>query len=247
MVTGRGRHHRDRRGPAQRRRGPRRVRRPGQPGSADPARHRHPDRHHRCHGRPRSPARRGAAGFLDFAAGGVLTAHNAPFDVGFLAAACTGRPALARPAGAGHGHAGPAAARRRRGPELQAGHAGGLLRRDRPSAPSRAGRRPGHRGGAGRPAGPAVHDRHTDPRPAQCGGAGRRAPGRPPICPPPRRSAADQAAEQRYATPEGARAGGHEEAAGDHRDRAVEGRCGEDSRDGGDDRPDSAGHGRSTR
>jgi len=29
-------------------------------------------------------------GFLDFAAGAVLTAHNAPFDVGFLSAACAG-------------------------------------------------------------------------------------------------------------------------------------------------------------
>ena len=27
-------------------------------------------------------------GFLEFARGGVLTAHNAPFDVSFLAAAC---------------------------------------------------------------------------------------------------------------------------------------------------------------
>jgi DNA polymerase-3 subunit epsilon len=29
-------------------------------------------------------------GFLEFARGAVLTAHNAPFDVGFLTAACTG-------------------------------------------------------------------------------------------------------------------------------------------------------------
>ena len=29
-------------------------------------------------------------GFLDFARGGVLTAHNAPFDIGFLSAACAG-------------------------------------------------------------------------------------------------------------------------------------------------------------
>ncbi len=29
-------------------------------------------------------------GFLDFARGAVLTAHNAPFDIGFLSAACAG-------------------------------------------------------------------------------------------------------------------------------------------------------------
>ena len=143
-------------------------------------------------------------GFLDFARGSVLTAHNAPFDVGFLTRGVRrNRAALARPAGAGHGHAGPAAAHRGRGAELQARHPGGFLRGARPAPPSRPGRRPGHRGGAGGPAGPAVRDRHTDPRPAQRGGAGRRATGRPPISPPPRRRVRSPAAEQRYATPEG--------------------------------------------
>ena len=42
------------------------------------------------------------------------------------------RAALARPAGAGHGHAGPAAAHRGRGAELQARHPGGFLRGARP-------------------------------------------------------------------------------------------------------------------
>ena len=121
-------------------------------------------------------------GFLDFARGGVLTAHNAPFDVGFLAAAC-----------AGTGRRWPAP------PVLDTVTLARLLLTEdevpncklatladffggaRPAPPSRAGRRPGHRGGAGGPAGPAVRDRRPDPRPAQRGGAGRRATGRPPI------------------------------------------------------------------
>ena len=71
-------------------------------------------------------------GFLDFARGGVLTAHNAPFDIGFLSAACsgTGQRWPPRPGG-GHGHAGPAPAHRGRGAELQAGHAGRFFRRSR--------------------------------------------------------------------------------------------------------------------
>jgi DNA polymerase III subunit epsilon len=36
------------------------------------------------------PAAEALASFLDFARGAVLTAHNAPFDIGFLAAACAG-------------------------------------------------------------------------------------------------------------------------------------------------------------
>ena len=55
------------------------------------------------------------ASFLDFAQGAVLTAHNAPFDVSFLAAAgASCRPARARRASAGHGGAGPPAAGHRR-------------------------------------------------------------------------------------------------------------------------------------
>ncbi len=44
------------------------------------------------------PAAAAMASFLDFARGAVLTAHNAPFDIGFLAAACVGG-GLPRPAG----------------------------------------------------------------------------------------------------------------------------------------------------
>ncbi|HEY2128116.1 MAG TPA: exonuclease domain-containing protein [Streptosporangiaceae bacterium] len=45
------------------------------------------------------PAAEALASFLDFAQGAVLTAHNAPFDIGFLAAACAscGLPGPAGP------------------------------------------------------------------------------------------------------------------------------------------------------
>ncbi len=108
------------------------------------------------------PAGQALASFLAFAQGAVLTAHNAPFDVSFLAAAQL-RPARARRAPAGrrcsrHRGAGPPIAGHRRAgrgrrAQLQAEHAGGLLRRAaRPAAPG-AGRRPGHRHRAGWPAG----------------------------------------------------------------------------------------------
>ena len=181
--------------------------------------------------------------FLDFARGSVLTAHNAPFDVGFLSAACTGT-----------GRRWPAP------PVLDTVTLARLLLTEDEvpncklatladffGAPAT----PRHRALADARATAAVLaallDRlaatgRTDPRPAQRGGAGRRATGRPPISPPPRCRVRSLAAEQRYATPEGSPADGHEEAAGDHRDRAVEGRRGEDPRDSGDSRPDPAGH-----
>ena len=77
-------------------------------------------------------------GLLDFADGCVLVAHNAPFDIGFLRAAC-GQCGLAWPRlhRAGHRHAGQAADGPGRGARLQAGHAGRVLpapARRRPTA-----------------------------------------------------------------------------------------------------------------
>ena len=92
-------------------------------------------------------------GFLAFARGCVLTAHNAPFDVGFLSAAC-GRYRIPWPdfpvldtATLARSVLG-----RDRGARLQAGHAGRLLRRQDQAVPPRAGRRQGHRGRAAGPA-----------------------------------------------------------------------------------------------
>ena len=115
-------------------------------------------------------------GFLDFARGSVLTAHNAPFDVGFLSAACggTGRrwPAppvldtvmLAR-----------LLLTEDEVPNCKLATLADFFGAPDTAPPSRPGRRPGHRGGAGGPAGPAGRGRDRDPRPAQRGGAGRRA------------------------------------------------------------------------
>ena len=92
--------------------------------------------------------------FLEFAgATRVLVAHNAPFDVGFLKAAC-----------AATGHAWPRhrvldtarlarqVAHPRRGAQLQAGHPGPALPGRHDARPPGAGRRPGHRRRAARPA-----------------------------------------------------------------------------------------------
>ena len=83
------RDHRDRRGEGARRRGARRVPDAGQSRRADPAVHRGAHRHHQLDGRRGAADRARAAGVPRVRrAGSVLVAHNAPFDVGFLKAAC---------------------------------------------------------------------------------------------------------------------------------------------------------------
>ena len=153
----RRRDHRDRRGQGARRRGAGRARHPGQPGRADPAVHHRADRHHPGHAaaRPRRSSRCCRASWSS-SRDAVLVAHNAPYDVGFLKAAC-----------AKHGYRWPnprvldtaALARRvltaRRGAQPQAGHPGRLLPHRHPAHPPGAGRRPGHRGRAARADRPA--------------------------------------------------------------------------------------------
>ena len=58
------------------------------PGARDSRARRGAHRHQRRHGRGRPPLAAVLPAFLAFARGCVLTAHNAPFDVGFLTAAC---------------------------------------------------------------------------------------------------------------------------------------------------------------
>ena len=90
MVTRRGRHHRDRRGPAERRQVRGEFATLVNPGRLIP-----PDivtltgiTDAMVTVAP--PVGAVLPRFLDFAGGSVLTAHNAPFDVGFLSAACAG-------------------------------------------------------------------------------------------------------------------------------------------------------------
>ena len=85
----RRRHHRDRRGQGPRRRADRRVRDPGQPGRGHPAVHHGADRHHRGHGGcRRRGSRRRCRRCWSSSATRCFVAHNAPFDTGFLKAAC---------------------------------------------------------------------------------------------------------------------------------------------------------------
>ena len=59
------------------------------PGAGDPAVHHRPHRHHRLRWSTDAPRIEAVLpAFLEFARGRVLVAHNAPFDVGFLQAAC---------------------------------------------------------------------------------------------------------------------------------------------------------------
>ena len=65
------------------------LRHPGQPGRADPAVHHRADRHHRGHaGCRRRRSSRCCRACWSSSRGAVLVAHNAPYDVGFLKAAC---------------------------------------------------------------------------------------------------------------------------------------------------------------
>jgi DNA polymerase III epsilon subunit family exonuclease len=163
------------------------------------------------------------AGFLDFAQGAVLTAHNAPFDISFLTAACAsaGLP----------GPAGPvldtvALARR-----LLA--TGGLAADDVPNCKLST-----LAGYFGAPPGPQ-HRALADARATATVLAGllemfsaRRV-----------RTVAGLLAEQEYALAELREAArvAREEASGDHRDRSGEGRCGAHPGNGGDHRADPPG------
>ena len=169
------------------------------------------------------PAAAALASFLDFAQGAVLTAHNAPFDLGFLTAAgaSTGRP----------GPAGPvldtvALARR-----LLA--TGGLAADDVPNCKLST-----LAGYFGAPPGPQ-HRALADARATATVLAGlleifsaRRV-----------RTVAGLLAEQEYALAELREAArvAREEASGDHRDCAGEGRRGPDPGNGRDHRADPPG------
>ena len=115
------------------------------PGRRHAAEHHRPHRHHR----PRwSRTRRRSAAvlpsLLEFLAGAVLVAHNAPFDAGFLRAACErhGQP-WPRPPVRRHVAAGARRAVGRRGAQRAAGRAGPALRRRDHARPPRARPMPG--------------------------------------------------------------------------------------------------------
>ena len=155
--AGRRRHHRGRRGQGARRRGAGRARHAGQPGSADPAVHHRADRHHRrrC-SIPAPPIEEVLPPLLEFLSGAVLVAHNAPYDVGFLKAACAKlgytwpRPRVLDTA---------ALARRvlirDEVPNRKLGTLAALLPHSAPADPPGARRRPGHRRRAARADRPA--------------------------------------------------------------------------------------------
>jgi DNA polymerase-3 subunit epsilon len=71
-----------------RRRAARRVRDPGQPGGPIPPFITVLTGHHPGDGHPAPPIEEALPGLLEFLAGTVFVAHNAPFDTGFLKAAC---------------------------------------------------------------------------------------------------------------------------------------------------------------
>ena len=103
------------------------------------------------------------AGFLEFARGSVLVAHNAPFDIGFLKAACA-RMSLPWPASRGrHGPAGPPHPHPGRGAERPPRSPGAAARRLGHPRPSSAARREGHRRRPARPVGATRPARGVDP------------------------------------------------------------------------------------
>ncbi len=172
----RRRDHRGRRGEGARRRAARRAGHAGRPGHRRAARHRRAHRHH--HGDDRQ-ARRGCRrccpSVLEFLRGAVLVAHNAPFDAGFLRAACERHgQVVAPPAGAVHGPAGPRRPAPRRGAERPAGRAGRAVRHGHAPHPPRARRRPRHRRGAAPAAGARRQPRRAEPRGAARAGQGVR-------------------------------------------------------------------------
>jgi DNA polymerase III epsilon subunit family exonuclease len=180
---------------------------------------------------PAPPAAEALASFLDFAQGAVLTAHNAPFDVSFLAAAGAGLPGPAGPVLDTHvldTHVLDTVALARR---LLA--TGGLAADDVPNCKLST-----LAGYFGAPPGPQ-HRALADARATATVLAGllrmfsaRRV-----------RTVPGLLAEQEYALAElleAARVAG-EEASGDHRDRAGQGRRGAHPGDGGDHRADPPG------
>ena len=95
----------------------------------------------------------------------MLVAHNAPFDLGFLKAACTttGRD-VARLRLRRHRPAGPPRPHPRRGAQLQVVHAGKAFPYEGHPVPPCPGRCRGHRRRAARPARPARQPRRPVPR-----------------------------------------------------------------------------------